>query len=170
MRQVPARAWLQSNFLPSMVCNGTPPHGVGEQQGHQARGAELAWGWPSCRATLCLKTCRAHGVTVLPVAGFPIRRMWHLVWRKTGLFHWRRELCCKICGVIWGCARSPCNPDLGLFHVSLPQAIASAATILCQRRRTGTQGPVLPDACRPQTLSDAWSVQQRRGRPVCSDG
>lgn len=41
-----------------------------------------------------------------------------------------------------------------------PQAIASAATILCQRRRTGTQGPVLPDACRPQTLSDAWSVQQ----------
>lgn len=25
---------------------------------------------------------RQDGLAVLPVAGFPIRRMWHLVWRK----------------------------------------------------------------------------------------
>lgn len=41
-----------------------------------------------------------------------------------------------------------------------PQDIASAAAILSQRRLAGTQGPVLPAACRPQTLDEAWAIQQ----------
>lgn len=41
-----------------------------------------------------------------------------------------------------------------------PQEIASAAAILSQRRLAGTQGPVLAAACRPQTLDEAWAIQQ----------
>lgn len=38
--------------------------------------------------------------------------------------------------------------------------IEQAATELIARRHRGTPGPRLPEACRPQSLEDAWQIQQ----------
>jgi 2-keto-4-pentenoate hydratase len=41
-----------------------------------------------------------------------------------------------------------------------PDAIQNAARFLAMRRLRGRQGPVLPEACRPHTLDDAFAIQQ----------